>query len=155
MMVNNSLRKGKAARLYRSDRYGQAVVEFAIVLPVLLLIMIGLINLGFLINAQLILTQAAWEGARTGATLDPSIGEGDAEIQGAVQASLQGLQDPSGVLITISPDESARAAMAWPLPRGQALQVQLSYPFQLALPLPINLTLGAQATSRIEYSNAP
>jgi Flp pilus assembly protein TadG len=43
---------------------GQAIVEFAVVLPILLLLMLGLINLGVLINAQIILTQAAWEGAR-------------------------------------------------------------------------------------------
>jgi hypothetical protein len=134
---------------------GQAVVEFAIVLPVLLILLIGLINLGFLINAQIILTQAAWEGARTGATLDPASGEGDAEINGAVQSALSGLADPSAVAISINPDEPARAALIWPKPRGEALTVDLSYPLNLSLPMPITLNLGAQATSRIEYSNSP
>jgi Flp pilus assembly protein TadG len=134
---------------------GQAVVEFAIVLPVLLILLIGLINLGFLINAQIILTQAAWEGARTGATLDPASGEGDAEINGAVQSALIGLTDSTAVAITISPDEDARAAMSWPKPRGESLTVNISYPLNLSLPVPITLNLGAQATSRIEYSNSP
>ncbi len=134
---------------------GQAVVEFAIVLPVLLILLIGLINLGFLINAQIILTQAAWEGVRTGATLDPASGEGDAEINGAVQAAMIGLTNPSAVAITISPDESARAAMSWPKPRGESLTVDLSYPLNLSLPVPISVNLGAHATSRIEYSNSP
>lgn len=134
---------------------GQAVVEFAIVLPVLLILLIGLINLGFLINAQIILTQAAWEGARTGATLDPASGEGDAEINGAVQSALVGLTDPSAVAISINPDETSRAAMGWPKPRGEALTVELSFPLNLSLPVPISINLGAQATSRIEYSNPP
>jgi Flp pilus assembly protein TadG len=134
---------------------GQAVVEFAIVLPVLLILLIGLINLGFLINTQIILTQAAWEGARTGATLDPTSGEGDNEIIGAVQSALSGLTDPSVVGITISPDETARAAMSWPKPRGEPLTVDLSYPLNLSLPVPISVQLGASATSRIEYSNNP
>jgi Flp pilus assembly protein TadG len=134
---------------------GQAVVEFAIVLPVLLILLIGLINLGFLINTQIILTQAAWEGARTGATLDPTSGEGDTEINGAVQSALSGLTDPSVVGITISPDETARAAMSWPKPRGEPLTVDLSYPLNLSLPVPISVQLGASATSRIEYSNNP
>ena len=134
---------------------GQALVEFAIVIPLLLLLMIGLINLGVIINAQIILTQAVWEGARTGATLDPFIGEGDSEIQGAVQASLSGLSYPSAVQIEIIPDESARSAMSWPKPRGEALQVRLAYPFQISLPIPIDITLGAEATSRMEYSNLP
>lgn len=132
---------------------GQAIVEFAIVLPILLLLMLGLINLGVLINAQIILTQAAWEGARAGTTLNPSLGEGDAEITGAVQASLIGLSDPTSVTVNIHPDEATRAAMPWPKPRGEPLTVRIAYPMNLALPLPITLTLGAEATSRIEYSN--
>jgi len=133
MLINQKLERQKYCR-------GQAIVEFAVVLPILLLLMLGLINLGVLINAQIILTQAAWEGARAGTTLNPSLGEGDAEITGAVQAS-------------IHPDEATRAAMSWPKPRGEPLTVRIAYPMNLALPLPITVTLGAEATSRIEYSN--
>jgi Flp pilus assembly protein TadG len=65
-------------------RSAQALVEFAVVLPILLLLMIGLVNLGILVNAQIVLTQAAWEGARAGATIqDPLVG--DDEITGAVR----------------------------------------------------------------------
>lgn len=146
MLMNQSAEHQKYFR-------GQAIVEFAVVLPILLLLMLGLINLGVLINAQIILTQAAWEGARAGTTLNPSLGEGDAEIIGAVQASLIGLSDPASVTVSISPDEATRGAMPWPKPRGEPLTVRLAYPMNLALPLPITVTLGAEATSRIEYSN--
>lgn len=146
MLINQSVKRQKCCQ-------GQAIVEFAIVLPILLLLMLGLINLGVLINAQIILTQAAWEGARAGATLNPSLGEGDAEIIGAVQASLIGLSDPTSVTVNINPDEAARAVLPWPKPRGEPLTVRLAYPMNLALPLPITVTLGAEATSRIEYSN--
>ncbi|MCK5052976.1 MAG: pilus assembly protein [Anaerolineales bacterium] len=146
MLINQSAERKKACR-------GQAIVEFAVVLPILLLLMLGLINLGVLINAQIILTQAAWEGARAGTTLNPSLGEGDAEIIGAVQASLIGLSDLSSVTVSINPDEAARATMSWPKPRGEPLTVRLAYPMNLALPLPLTVTLGAEATSRIEYSN--
>lgn len=134
---------------------GQALVEFVIVLPVLLLLMLGLVNLGLLINSQIILTQAAWEGARAGATLDPSRDEGDENIQGAVISSLTGLVDPTSVSISIDPDESVRELMTGPLPRGRPLKVSLSYPINLALPMPISLSLTSEATSRIEYSNPP
>ncbi len=134
---------------------GQAIVEFALVLPVLLLLMLGLVNLGLLINSQIILTQAAWEGARAGATLDQSQNEGDANIQGAVQNSLIGLVEPSRVLIVIDPNEAARKAMAGPFPRGRPMKVSLTYPISLALPMPISLSLTAEAISRIEYSNPP
>ena len=135
--------------------HGQAIVEFALVLPVLLLMIWEKLKLGQLINSQIILTQAAWEGARAGATLDPSQNEGDANIQGAVQNSLIGLVDTSRVLIVIEPDEAARKTMTGPLPRGHSLKVSLIYPISLALPIPISLSLTAEATSRIEYSNLP
>ena len=146
MLINQSAERKKVCR-------GQAIVEFAVVLPILLLLMLGLINLGVLINAQIILTQAAWEGARAGTTLNPSLGEGDAEIMGAVQASLIGLSNPTSVTVNIHPGEAARAALPWPKPRGEPLTVRLAYPMNLALPLPLTVTLGAEATSRIEYSN--
>jgi hypothetical protein len=133
----------------------QAVVEFAIVLPVLLLLILGLVNLGVLVNSQIILTQAVWEGARAGATLDPSTGDGDDQIRGAVRSALSGLADPDAVAITISPTEEQRQTMDWPKPRGEPLTVNLEYPLSLTLPFPITVTLRSQGTSRIEYSNPP
>jgi len=46
--------------------HAQAVVEFALVLPLLLFLLVGLIELGIVLQAQIILTNAAWEGARAG-----------------------------------------------------------------------------------------
>jgi len=43
---------------------GSVAVEFALLLPVLLLIIFGVIDFGRAINAQITLTQAAREGAR-------------------------------------------------------------------------------------------
>lgn len=43
---------------------GAAAVEFALILPVLLLILIGIIEFSMAFNAQLSLNQAAREGAR-------------------------------------------------------------------------------------------
>jgi hypothetical protein len=136
-----------------SDR-GQAVVELALVLPVLLLLMLGLINLGLVIHAQIVLTQAAWEGARTGATLDRAAGEGDPDIVGAAQQAMSGI-DTSSVVFTINPAEHARSVIPWPGPRGRPISVSLRYPLTINLPFPITLQLTASATSRIEYQNAP
>lgn len=133
---------------------GQAVVELALTLPILLLLMLGMINLGLAIHAQIVLTQAAWEGARTGATLDQAAGEGDSEILGSAKQAMSGI-DASAVVITINPAEHVRAAIPWPGPRGQPISVSLRYPLTINLPFPITLPLTAQATSRIEYQNAP
>lgn len=49
---------------WRDDR-GAAAVEFALVFPLLVLVLIGIIEYGSIFNAQLMLTSAAREGART------------------------------------------------------------------------------------------
>ena len=51
------------SRSRRDDR-GAAMVEFAIVLPVLLLILMGIIEFGRAYNAQVSIQAAAREGAR-------------------------------------------------------------------------------------------
>lgn len=131
---------------------GQAIVELAVVLPVLLLLTVGLVNVGMMITAQMELTQAAWEGARAGATLDdPS--SGDTEIVGAVHQSLSSL-DPNRLAIDINPsaDESPRTEPG-PEPRGHPLKVTLRYPYRLYLPVAVEVHLEAEASSRMEYQN--
>jgi hypothetical protein len=51
---------------------GAAAVEFAVILPLLLLIVGGIIDFGFMFNAQIAVTHAAREGVRVEA-----IGTGD------------------------------------------------------------------------------
>lgn len=136
----------------RQRTIGQAIVELALVLPVLLLLAIGLVNVGLMINAQIELTQAAWEGARAGATItDPS--SGDSEIIGAVHAALNSL-DPGAVQIDIEPeaDEWPRN-QPWPMPRGHSLTVTLGYSYPLYLPIAPEVPLTAQAVTRMEYQN--
>ncbi|NIM93007.1 MAG: pilus assembly protein [Anaerolineales bacterium] len=139
--------KGRPCKNLRS-RPGQAVVELAVVLPILLILFIGIINLGILINSQVILTQAAWEGARAGATVDPMEGSGDGAIVGAIRASASGLSNPNAVTIDVTPPIDERD-------RGIGLTVKLHYPLRLSLPIPLDVSLSAEATSRIEYTRAP
>jgi Flp pilus assembly protein TadG len=51
---------------HASHDRGQALVEFAFVLPAVLLILIGIIQFGLLFGANVTLTNAAREGARAG-----------------------------------------------------------------------------------------
>ena len=60
---------GKIPRLVQ-DR-GVAVVEFALVLPVFLSLVLGMFTGGMVMNRQLDVTHAAREGARHGAMLPP------------------------------------------------------------------------------------
>lgn len=70
-------------RFSRDDRGSQAV-EFAIVVPVLLLIVFGIVTFGFVFNAQITVTQAAREGARLAA-----ICAQDATCLGTVKAQVE------------------------------------------------------------------
>ncbi len=44
---------------------GQSLVEFAIVIPVLLVLILGMVEYGWILNAKINLTSAAREGIRT------------------------------------------------------------------------------------------
>ncbi len=62
--------KVRQPRTGAGDR-GAAAVEFALLLPVLLLVVFGIIDFGRALNAQITLTQAAREGARLAAEGQP------------------------------------------------------------------------------------
>jgi hypothetical protein len=58
----------------KRSRRGQSLVEFTILLPVLLMMMSGLIEFGFLLNTYLDIIDAAREAARFSANDDPTVG---------------------------------------------------------------------------------
>lgn len=49
---------------------GSAAVEFVLVLPVLLILLFAIIDFGRMLNAKMVLSQAAHEGARAAAIVD-------------------------------------------------------------------------------------
>jgi Flp pilus assembly protein TadG len=57
-------------RRVRASQDGAVAVEMAIIAPVLVLLLVGIIEFGFAFNAQLSLTQAVREGVRVGAIGD-------------------------------------------------------------------------------------
>lgn len=65
-------------RAHRSRSRGQALVEFALVLPVFTLTLFGLIDVGRLVYANSVLSQAAREGARVASVEAFWIGSTDA-----------------------------------------------------------------------------
>lgn len=48
-------------------RKGQGIIEFAIVMPLLILLLLGVVEFGWLLNGKITLNSAAREGARVGA----------------------------------------------------------------------------------------
>jgi Flp pilus assembly protein TadG len=79
-------RLGVAARM-RSER-GAELVEFALTLPLLLLLVLGIIEFGFVFQEFEVVTNAAREGARIGALI-PSAGYSAADVQTRVKDYLE------------------------------------------------------------------
>ena len=104
------------------------MVEFAIILPVLLLLVFGIIEFGRAHNTQLTLTHAAREGVRTYAiTQDQAQGETAAELAATTL-------DPA--LMTIS---------ATPCVIDQPTAMTIEYPFQFFIPFLPSTPITLQA----------
>lgn len=104
------------------DEQGQALLEFALVLPILLLLVFGIIEFGIIFFDNLVITQAAREGARVGV-----VGGSDTEIRGIVEQSAGSL-DLSRMQIVIDPDQSGRS-------RGDSLKVEVYYNVPILTPI--------------------
>jgi Flp pilus assembly protein TadG len=117
----------KAARRGRanSDR-GAAAVEFALLLPLLVLIVFGVIDFGRAINAQITLTQAAREGAR-------ALALGQSTYQSRALSAALGL---SGVTVTDQPDSlGVTGCPAGAAQTGDDAVVHVSYTFSFVTPI--------------------
>lgn len=123
---------------------GQALVEFALVLPILLLLAFAMVQIANLGVARLALEHAAAEGARTGALTND-----DELIRDSVTAATSPLS-ASQVRIEIVPSESDMPRSGDP--RGALIRVHLRYVLPLAVPGLPPLEARASATRRIEWT---
>lgn len=126
----------------RSDDGGQAIVEFALVLPVLLAAAFAIVLMTQIGIARLALQHAAAEGARTGALTND-----DDAVRETIAAAVAPLE-PGRVVTEIEPNAQERAAD----PRGSLLTVHSTY--ELAVPLGAfpRIVVGATAVRRIEWT---
>jgi len=104
----------------RSSDRGATAVEFALLLPLLLLLVFGIIDFGRAINAQITLTQAAREGARLAALGQPNVVSG-------TQAAATGLSlSPGNIAVTSCPAGATQTTDA---------AVTVSYSFSFVTPV--------------------
>jgi hypothetical protein len=78
------------SRLRPGDSRGQASVELALVLPLVALLLLGLLQAGIVLRDQLLVVQAAREGAR-----EASVSPLPERIEAAVRRAAPGLGGPS------------------------------------------------------------
>ncbi len=131
--IRNVIEKARPA--LRNKRTGAAAVEFAIVLPVFVLLVFGMIEYGRMVMVQQVITNASREGARQ-AVLD---GATSAAVQTAVTSYLTGAS-VSGSSTTVSPNPSGAAA-------GVPITVTVSIPFTAVSWLPSPMYLGGKTLS--------
>lgn len=73
----------------RSER-GQAVTEFALIAPLFIFLLLALLQFALILNAQIVVADAAREGAREMAIQQPRGGSWQSTVAQAVLTDLQG-----------------------------------------------------------------
>ncbi|MBM7557196.1 TadE/TadG family type IV pilus assembly protein [Halanaerobacter jeridensis] len=110
------------------DETAQAMVELALVLPVLLLVLFGIVEFGRIFHSYLVIANAARVGARVGA-----IENNDSQIVSAVNNAVAPSNfDVNRLNINITPSQSNRSS-------GDSLTVEVEYGVDLFVPLITNL----------------
>ncbi|MCK6519902.1 pilus assembly protein [Myxococcota bacterium] len=134
-------------RRARRDRRGSNAVEFALILPILILLFAGIVEWGWTLNQQMMVVQAAREGARAGVSTPRDDDPETAAEARAVQAlNDMGLNGSAAVV-------TATITGAYP---DELLQVSLALPHQPIIGLvPIPVDLKAALTMRLEEQVAP
>jgi len=124
------------------DKRGQALIELALVLPLIILLVMGTMEFGRILHSYLLITNASREGARAGVT-----GADDAAIILKTKDAAESLE-LTDAQINITPAQSSRT-------RGIPLTVQVDYAVDLITPVldtvvPDPFPLSAATTMRIE-----
>ena len=120
-----------AGRNRAAGRRGAAAVEFAVVLPVFITLVFGMIEYGRMVMVQQVITNAAREGCRK-AVMDGTTSQ---EVQDVVNNYLESAGITSAT-ITITPSEPSEAGA------GEPVTVSVSVPYDQVswLPSPMYLS---------------
>ncbi|WHY87708.1 TadE/TadG family type IV pilus assembly protein [Neobacillus novalis] len=126
----------------RRDERGQSMVETALLLPIFLLILIGILDFGRVTYSYAHLHMAAEESVRLG-----GLGEKDPAISTFARKYVH-LGDPAKLQVEITPKDTLRHS-------GDYVTVKLSYPFQFYTPFisklfPSKFAIASDSTIRVE-----
>jgi Flp pilus assembly protein TadG len=122
----------RATYLLRDD--GQAIVEFALVLPLLMGLLLGIVQFGIVFNNYETLTDAARVGARQ-AAVSRFVGDNGASAETAARAAASGLDsntlavDAQSCVPGTSPCPGAED---WTTP-GNEVTVTATYPYSIKI----------------------
>ena len=130
---------------FRKNQKGQTLVEFALILPIIIIILFGITEFGRAFYSYIVITNAAREGARAGV-----VGKSNDDILARVKetAPLNPPLEDSDITITPS-DKSARTP-------GVSMNVEVTYDVDIITPVISNVlgkntfTLTSKAVMRVE-----
>ncbi len=132
-----------------TDERGAELIEMAIALPLLLLVVMGIVDFGFLFQRYLVLTNAAMEGARVAVL--PGYSVADAQARATTYATTGGVPGPVNAVATAVSLPGAGGG-TWP---GMRITVTHVYQYQYIGPIAglfggsfSSVTLTAQSTVR-------
>jgi Flp pilus assembly protein TadG len=133
---------------------GQATVEFALLLPVLLLVLLGMLDFGRAVNYYNTLTELAAEGARSAAVnVNPdgtAVSGTSIQNQIKCQAVSKELRSSATFHVNIASGTGGPA----PLAAGQPVKVQATYSFSFIPFLKLgSVNLVGSATMRVEVAS--
>ena len=133
----------------RTKERGAAIVEFALVAPVLIMIMMGVVQLGLLLHQQQGIHAAAREGARNGSFP----GATETEIEAAVALALNGINLANAPVITITPTNASGIPCDETIPGADSVTVNVQVAAVLDIPFLAgqNVNLTGEGTFRCEY----
>jgi Flp pilus assembly protein TadG len=139
MMTTGSIQR-------RWVRRGQALVEFALVLPVMLLLVVGMLEFARAWNLHQVMTDAAREGARRAVLADDDIDRDSVRAamwrylaQAGYEPVYSSIMDAS----TITPNDSFKKT-------GANITIQLSLPYRFAILPARSITMRTSFTMRNE-----
>jgi Flp pilus assembly protein TadG len=127
------------------NRKGQALVEFALVLPLVLLLVVGMLEFARIWNLHQVMTDAVREGARRALLADDLTGT---EAQDSVKAPMwrylaQFGYNPSYATMTIAPLADFKES-------GANITIELSLPYRIWVLGNRSLTMKSSVTVRNE-----
>ncbi len=115
----------RASSAFSQKRWrGAAAVEFALILPLLLLLVGGMVEMSWIMFDQAVLTNASREGARAGIVLrNPKLTDEEIEavVTGYTAGALLGLGPQTVPTVTVEQDTDPQFS--------SPLRVSVSYPF--------------------------
>lgn len=90
--MRRCVRWGYARKLKKTGERGAAAVEFALIMPILLVLVFGIISYGYMLSFRQSISQAAAEGARAAA-----VAQRDADQQPDAMAAMNDALESYGV----------------------------------------------------------